>query len=500
MLFRSERLQLRAGPDRGTRTPHVERPVDAALVDLRQVGRYGRDATSDATAAPAELYEVLAETTESGATISSGAIRGHPEYAGGLVGFALTKFGGQPVYYSEASRNALCSACASPGHWKLMLVYPSRLQAATYYLAWEDWEGANESSWPNDGDFNDKVFRVRGVRCAGGGEPCDTGLFGVCASGLTECGSEARACKQVVPAVVEVCDAFDNDCDGAADEGELCAPGSVCRRGACTGACGGDEFPCAEGEVCDEWRCVERACAGVRCESGKACRAGACVAPCDGVVCPTGQQCVSGLCVDPCAGVECSAGGVCRQGACVEPCNCAGCPDGLGCDERSGLCVEPGCENRDCADGMRCVAGECSDACRDARCPGGVACVNGACAGGSTVLAGAPAPRPAGRGGGGAGGGESESAGREGGAVSERDAGSSGCGCRIAATHARSTLELALGAITCLLGCQRVRRRVAGRGRHHAIARRSSASRAADDASRGPSSRVSASGAVSGSS
>lgn len=75
---------------------------------------------ADETAAPAALYPVLAETTASGARISSSAIRGNPHYEGGLVGFALTKFGGQPIYYSEAARNFLCSACVSPGHWKLI--------------------------------------------------------------------------------------------------------------------------------------------------------------------------------------------------------------------------------------------------------------------------------------------------------------------------------------------------------------------------------------------
>lgn len=414
---------------------------------------------SDPTAAPDALYPVLAETTLSGATISSSAIREHPSYAGGLVGFALTKFGGRPIYFSEPMRNFRCSACAAPGHWILMLAYPSSFDATTYYLAWEDWEGANENSWPNDGDFNDKVFRLSGVRCAGGGEPCETGRPGVCARGLTDCGSDGRSCKQVVPEVAEICDAFDNDCDGAADEGDPCPRGTVCTRGACTRACGGEEFGCPPLQTCDEGRCVEAACYGVRCESGKACRKGECIAPCDGIVCPAGHECASGVCVDPCAGVQCSAGGVCRGGACVEACNCAGCPAALACDRRSGLCVDPGCENRACEAGQRCIAGACSDPCEAAVCPGGAACVNGACEGSEGALAGRAAPRPPDAGRGGAGG-AGATAGRAGPPGSIAGAGArtasepSGCGCRAhgaRAAGARAWLWL-LAAFAAVLG------------------------------------------------
>ncbi len=37
-----------------------------------------------------------------------------------------------------------------------------------------------------DGDFNDLVFYVSGVSCAGGGERCDTELAGACAIGRTD--------------------------------------------------------------------------------------------------------------------------------------------------------------------------------------------------------------------------------------------------------------------------------------------------------------------------
>ena len=89
-----------------------------------------------------------------------------------------------------------------PGYWKMALAYLSTANPNSYYLAFEDWEGADRTSWQgNDGDFNDKVFRINGVTCDGGGEPCDTGMPGVCAQGVTECQVGAGIiCK---PAVIK---------------------------------------------------------------------------------------------------------------------------------------------------------------------------------------------------------------------------------------------------------------------------------------------------------
>ena len=81
-----------------------------------------------------------------------------------------------PVYYSEYQRNANCTQLHDARLLEDGAAYQSTKDARTpYYLAFEDWEGANESTWfGNDGDFNDKVFKITGVTCDGGGEPCTT--------------------------------------------------------------------------------------------------------------------------------------------------------------------------------------------------------------------------------------------------------------------------------------------------------------------------------------
>jgi MYXO-CTERM domain-containing protein len=408
---------------------------------------------ASATVAPTTVYPLVPEVTPIDASVASADIRSSPNYQGGLIGFVLTK-GGNRVYDSEYQRNALCSNCIQPGYWKMALAYPSSVTADTYYLAFEDWEGANVNDWgQNDGDFNDKVFRITGVRCPGGGKPCDTGKSGLCGQGLTECQSGGDVvCKQVVPESPEVCDGIDNDCNGQVDDGDaLCKDGEVCLRGVCVPGCGHGEFTCSGGSICVDGLCVEELCVGVPCDEGRICKAGHCVGPCDGVVCPGDQVCRVGRCVDPCGGVTCPASRVCQGGVCVESCGCFGCDPGSACDIHSGKCVTPGCETQTCDGGTVCQAGgSCVDPCSTAVCPGGGACVAGVCqdpvastasdagaAGGLVILggtggvasttgqggaAGMPTAMPDGSLGGSAGAG----------AVAERrQPASSGCGCRL---------------------------------------------------------------------
>jgi hypothetical protein len=128
----------------------------------------------------------------------------------------------------------------------------------------------------------------------GGGVPCDTGLDGVCAAGITECRGVTLVCEPVNEASDEVCDGRDNDCDGDDDEDELggalvrdCYSGpegtlgtGICVAGTQTCTVDGEYGPCTgervpDSELCDD---VDNNCNDVNNEGnpegGYRCRTG----------------------------------------------------------------------------------------------------------------------------------------------------------------------------------------------------------------------------------
>jgi MYXO-CTERM domain-containing protein len=316
-------------------------------------------------------------------TFTAADIRNDVRYKGGEIGFALIK-GDQctQTKYSQRALNQQCTSCTPKDPFITTVVYKGTVEDNAYYMAFEDLP-VDQTSFlaNNDGDFNDFVFYITGLVCAGGGAPCDTGLQGACAIGKTDCSEDGKpgACRQVVKPNKETCDNVDNDCNGQVDDGDLCPAGKVCDHGSCVGACNTGEFRCPNDLTCEAGFCVDPLCKGKTCEMGQACRAGKCVGVCDGVTCPTGQECQLGRCVDLCAGVTCLDKQVCEGGLCLSTCGCRACGAGKACGD-SGQCVETGCEKKTCDPGQVCIAGgTCKDACEGAVCPGGAACVMGQC-------------------------------------------------------------------------------------------------------------------------
>ncbi len=223
-------------------------------------------------------------------------------------------------------------------------------------------------------------FQIRGgtVVCPDAGAACDTGADGVCGDGRTHCDGDGTVCVQEVEPADERCDALDNDCDGATDEGDaLCAPTEACIRGICVPAC--FEGNCPEGLECVKGECVDPACVTIDCPEGERCVGGVCLDACDGVVCPAGLSCRGGRCVDLCEGQTCDDCTVCEDGLCVVSCDFTPCSGTDECNS-DGHCVPPGCVDVDCGVGMVCApGGGCVDACDGAVCPSGEECIDGEC-------------------------------------------------------------------------------------------------------------------------
>ncbi len=391
------------------------------------------------------------------------------------TGIAISSVGSavcnQPKF-SQAQLNTTHAGSGQP--WISALVYASQTSPGVFYIAFEDLPSSPSSfvdysvvpsTWGQDSDFNDFVYMVEGIQCKGGGQICDTGAPGKCGIGVTECTIDgaAGACTPRFGPEQEECNNIDDDCDGLIDGDGLCpAEAPRCFEGECVANCGGGEFPCPAGYVCDDATslCVVASCLGVVCGPEQVCKDGlGCVGGCEGVTCPTGQDCISGQCIDLCQGQACPDGFVCTKGACIADCHCLACPNATDTCSPDGRCIDTACDSVVCADGLICRAGVCVDACDGVTCPGGQICVAGGCqdavgpgtgGGGSTID---------GTGGGfiGAlGGTDTGGSGTNPGNPPVAPVSESGCGCR---TASRGPVGAAGAASLLLLGLAFARRR-----------------------------------------
>ncbi|HXK18725.1 MAG TPA: DUF4114 domain-containing protein, partial [Polyangiaceae bacterium] len=314
-------------------------------------------------------------------------------YTGGQIGFFLVSTDGgiaiDPTTHAVTgdakfqffTQHALNIGSTAAQTFYNVLTWESVAKKNTFYFGWEDLP-------PNsaiDNDFDDFLFSVSGVQCGGGGQPCDTGLLGVCAAGVLQCKKGVIACVQTLDSMPEKCNALDDDCNGTVDDGDgLCMEGEICSSGVCVPKCKTGEFRCPVGTMCAaSGFCLDPACKDVTCPEGKVCQGGACVDSCTGITCPHGLACRNGGCIDPCVGIECDDGFACVQGVCTS-CECSACADGQTCNAAPSLvgvklCLDTGCEAQTCKDHTHCALGQCVDDCDGATCPARQVCAQGAC-------------------------------------------------------------------------------------------------------------------------
>ena len=189
----------------------------------------------------------------------------------------------------------------------------------------------------------------------------------------------------------EVCNGLDDDCNGVVDDGAaaICADGTICNNGQCgnSGLCMTDA-DCPPNTLCINGMCGGVMCSPEICNGfDDDCDGVADDATPGTTLCSNGAVCVNGQCGgnpvqcgpnSPCPmGQVCSAAGICVNGGCQpvqESCNgvdddC----DGIVDDATPGATL--------CPMGGLCTMGQCIfiQCQNSAQCPAGSQCVNGLC-------------------------------------------------------------------------------------------------------------------------
>ncbi|MFZ4738611.1 MAG: MopE-related protein [Bradymonadia bacterium] len=195
---------------------------------------------------------------------------------------------------------------------------------------------------------------------------CATGLSGQCAPGVWGCASGRTRCLPDISPAEELCDVVDNDCDGRVDENA---------RNGC-GTCG---LP--PPEVCNG---LDDDCNGAvddgnaPCPEGQGCSNGRCLPFCGDAGCSGDTFCADGVCVPWCLVDGCLGGLTCTDDGCADPCEGVSCEAGQVCAE--GVCGPAHCIHTGCARGERCRPAGCEpDPCDRIDCGADSYCRDGGC-------------------------------------------------------------------------------------------------------------------------
>jgi uncharacterized repeat protein (TIGR01451 family)/MYXO-CTERM domain-containing protein len=248
---------------------------------------------------------------------------------------------------------------------------------------------------------------------------CDPGTGvcqGICRLGAQLCprldspapGNAFADCAGAVTPQLEVCNGFDDDCNGVVDDAAGgCDRACIPRPEVCNGAdddCDGvvDDEVAGADDACIEGYPPDRAGVG-QCRAGrKRCLVGAfrCegeVGPsaeicdgkdndCDGEVdtaapCPDTFACAMGACQPICANQEfaCAVDRVCLDTATLSPCARA---DRVGCSCLPNPCLQAGCDPGRAVCRVDQGSARCVDRCQEVTCPAGTVCLpsSGSCA------------------------------------------------------------------------------------------------------------------------
>jgi hypothetical protein len=86
------------------------------------------------------------------------------------------------------------------------------------------------------------------------GNQCSTGLPGVCSQGTNVCSAGIIQCEPDVGPSAETCNRLDDDCNGVADDGDICS-GYLCEFSGCSATCT-INADCYSGYTCSAGECI----------------------------------------------------------------------------------------------------------------------------------------------------------------------------------------------------------------------------------------------------